>query len=239
MVKVLCIIQARLTSSRLPNKVLQELGETGLTLLEHLYQRLQQSKLIDKIVCAIPDNSDNDSLAEFLDTHDISYYRGSENNVLSRFYNCAKIYTPEIVIRSTADNPCVDWKFADKLIDAIGNKDYVSGTGGPIGTSLEVFKLGALNKAYAAATEEVYREHVTPFIYRNPDLFSIARVPYYLNLNNTYRLTVDTKDDMELMNLIYKHLYKGQPISNVDIYEFLDENPAFLKINSKVKQIKI
>ncbi len=239
MVKVLCIIQARLTSSRLPNKVLRELGDTGLTLLEHIYYRLQQSKQIDKIVFAIPNTNTNNPLAEFLDSRDITYSRGSENNVLSRFYECAKLYSPEIIIRSTADNPCVDWKVADNLIEAIGTKDYVSGIGGPIGTSLEAFKTKALNRAFAEVSDEVSQEHVTPYIYRNPELFRIAKIPYYLKLKETYRLTVDTKEDMELIDIIYKKLYKGQPINNTDIYEFLDNNPLLMKINSKIKQVSI
>jgi spore coat polysaccharide biosynthesis protein SpsF len=239
MVKVLCIVQARLTSSRLPDKVLQKLGYTNLSLLEHLYFRLQQSKKIDQIVFAIPNTPLNDLLAEFLDNQNISYSRGDENNVLKRFYECTKKYSSQLIVRSTCDNPCVDWRVADNLIEAIGNNDYVSGIGGPIGTSLEVFTTNALKKAFIEAKDDVSKEHVTPYIYRNPELFKTDKIHYYLKLKGSFRLTVDTKEDMKLINIIYENLYKGFPIANVDIYKFLDDNPELLEINNEIKQNKI
>jgi spore coat polysaccharide biosynthesis protein SpsF len=116
MINVLCVIQARLTSSRLPNKVLLKLGNTKLSLLEHVYTRVKLVKKIDKIVFAIPNAILNDKLADFLSEKQIDYFRGNENNVLSRFYECASLYSPKFIVRATCDNPCIDWELADRLM---------------------------------------------------------------------------------------------------------------------------
>ena len=99
MVNVLCIVQARLTSTRLPNKVMMELGGTGISLLEHTYMRLCATPNIDKVVFAIPDTPSNDKLAYFLKIKEIPFFRGSEDNVLKRFYECAIQYQPEIIVQ--------------------------------------------------------------------------------------------------------------------------------------------
>ena len=119
MVNTLCIVQARLTSSRLPEKVLMELGNSGLSILEHVNMRLNKSLKIDKVVFAIPDTPLNDKLADFLENKKIEYCRGSENDVLGRFYHCAEKYNPELIVRATCDNPCVDWHLADEMIEKI------------------------------------------------------------------------------------------------------------------------
>jgi len=156
--------------------------------------------------------------------------------VLCRFYHCAKEYTPKIIVRATCDNPCVDWMLADHLINAIGEKDYISGFGAPIGTSLEVFKSDALFKAYLEANDPISQEHVTPYIYKNPQLFKFGKIPYYLKLDRKFRLTVDTKEDMELINNIYSHLYHGYPMLNEQIYEYLNNHLELLEINQNVQQ---
>lgn len=234
MVKTLCVVQARLTSSRLPKKVLMELGDSHLSIAEHVYARLQKASRIDEIVFAIPDTSLNDELAAFLARKHIPYFRGSEDDVLARFYTCAAAYNPELVVRATCDNPCVDWQLADQLIEQLGDADYIYCKEAPLGTSVEVFRFAALEEAYRQASQPRDHEHVTPYIIRNNQCkdFHPAEV-----LN--YRLTVDEEADFELMNLIYKTLYHGAPVENRRIYDFLKENPAVLEINGSVRQKKV
>lgn len=237
MVKVLCVVQARITSSRFPNKVLMPIGNTNISLLEHVNSRLRESEKIDKVVFAIPDNATNDSLADFLDSKNIEYLRGSECNVLSRFYNCAITYGAEIIIRATCDNPCVDWKIADLLLEKIDDYDYVSCKDVPIGCSLEVFKASTLMNVYNEASDEISKEHVTSYIYKNPDKFKLKKYQYYIDmLPKGYRLTVDTREDKELIDIIYNNLYDGYPIPNIDIYTFLANNPQIVDINKNIKQ---
>lgn len=235
-VKNLCIVQARLTSNRLPNKVLLELGDSKLSILEHVYLRLNETKHIDQIVFAIPDSLKNVPLMEFLKIHDIPFFCGDEDDVLGRFYQCALKYNPEIIIRATCDNPFVDWHFADILIEQLRDDDYISCDAAPLGTVVEVFKFSSLVKAYKEAKQPEDREHVTPYIYNNKSIFSFNDIPYYLVLKDKYRLTVDTLADYELANIIYKNLYHGKPIENRSIYTFISENREILSINKDVKQ---
>jgi len=235
MVKTLCIIQARLTSTRLPKKVMMPLGCSGKSILEHAYERLSLAKHIDKVVFAIPDSSMNDELAEFMEKKDIEYYRGSENDVLDRFYQCAIKYNPEVVVRATCDNPFVDFNIADDLWEHLEDNDYVYCKNVPLGTGVEVFTMKALVKSFNEATTGPEHEHVTPFIYTHPDLFNTYGRDFGLP---SYRLTVDEERDYELANRIYDALYKGSPIPNVEVYKYLEEHPELLAINTEVHQKK-
>jgi spore coat polysaccharide biosynthesis protein SpsF len=214
-----------------------QLGDSKLSILEHVYQRLSQSRKIDKIVIAIPETPLNDKLAVFLDDKGISYIKGSEDNVLERFYQCAIQYKPQIVVRATSDNPFVDWRQIDNMIDSLGENDYISSENAPLGTSASVFYAEALYAAYENAQTDIEKEHVTPYIYRHPELFKVKKIPYYLNINTSnYRLTVDTEQDFELADKLYRNLYKGHPIENSEVYKFLDANPEMRAINLSVKQ---
>jgi spore coat polysaccharide biosynthesis protein SpsF len=230
MVKNLCIVQARLTSTRLPNKVLMALGDSGLTLLEHVYNRLIKSKYIDKVVFAIPESKQNDELATFLSNKNIEYYRGSENDVLSRFYECAIKYQPEYVVRATCDNPLVDWELIDYLFDQIDNVDYISTDDTPLGTSAELFTMESLSEANQKAIRDEEREHVTPYIIRHKN----SVLTSYNGLS--YRLTVDEERDLEVINVIYRNLYQGIPIPNKNVYEFLSHHPEIAQYNMSVHQ---
>lgn len=230
MVNVLCVVQARLTSSRLPNKVLMKLGDSNLSILEHVYNRLNQSKHINKVVFAIPDSAMNDSLAIFMDSKGICYTRGSEDNVLERFYNCAKLYNPTIVVRATCDNPFVDWELGDTLIERLGENDYVGCKDTPLGTSLEVFTMAALEEAYNKATTEPEHEHVTPYIILK---MKSAQITYN---GLSYRLTVDEDRDFYVADSLYKALYQGCPIPNKVVYDYLSCHKDLADYNRQVHQ---
>ena len=230
MVKILCVVQARLTSSRLPNKVLMTLGESNLSILEHVYQRLNKSRYVDKVVFAIPDSAMNNPLAEFMDSKNIPYTRGSEDDVLDRFYQCAKQYNPEVVVRATCDNPFVDWVLGDKLIESLGDNDYVGCKDTPLGTSLEVFSMHSLEEAHAKAVTEPEHEHVTPYIIQK---MKSATIPYN---GLSYRLTVDEERDFYVADTLYKELYKGEPIPNSVVYDFLSANKELADYNREVHQ---
>lgn len=230
MVKILCIVQARLTSTRLPNKVLMELGNSHLSILEHVNERLLQSKYIDKIVFAIPDSNPNNQLADFLTRKKLSFFRGSENDVLERFFKCANHYKPQIVVRATCDNPFVDWKLGDFLIERLGNNDFVGCKDTPIGTSLSVFTMAALKEAYENAHSNEEHEHVTPYIYKNMK----SQILSYNGLS--YRLTVDEERDFYVATSLYSELYRGYPIPNEVVYDYLANHPDLANYNRGVHQ---
>ncbi len=233
MVKNLCIIQARLTSSRLPNKVLNTLGNSGRSMLEHVYERLMESKHIDKVVFAIPESASNDELAFFLDSKSLEYVRGSEDNVLDRFYKCASVYRPEYIIRSTCDNPFVDWALADYLIEQIGDNDLIGCKETPLGTSVSVFSMKSLESAYQNVTSVPEKEHVTPYILNHMNVKFIHYNDY------KFRLTVDEEKDFYLVNTLYEHLYQGTPIPNTVIYQYLETHPDLANYNTDVHQKQV
>lgn len=230
MVKTLCIVQARLTSSRLPNKVLMKLGKSNLTILEHVYQRLCKSEFLDKVVFAIPDTPLNDSLASFMGDKSIPYFRGDENNVLDRFYHCALQYLPQVVVRATCDNPFVDWHLCDMLIQSLNSRDYVGCKDTPLGTAVEVFTMQSLKTAYQNAKSEPEKEHVTPYIIQKMDSAYLA----YNGLS--YRLTVDEERDFDVADTLYRELYDNKPIENELIYEYIAQHPELIQVNQDVHQ---
>lgn len=236
-IRVLCIVQARLTSTRLPDKVLMPLGSDSLSILEHIYNRLSLSSKIDQIVFAIPDATSNDKLFDFLSKKNIPLFRGDENDVLSRFYFCAKQYPSAIIVRATCDNPLVDWQIADDAISLLkeSKADYILTKGFPLGASVEIMTFEALEKAYKYAIKDTEREHVTPYIYFNPDKFAINTLSNKVNQSD-YRFTVDTREDYNFMRNVYDVLYKGTPLPNNEVIEFLEKNPEIRAINSMVKQ---
>ena len=218
----MCIVQARLTSSRLPDKVIMPLA--GKTIAEHVFERLSLSRHIDKVVFAIPTGERNDELEQFLEERGIPSFRGSEDNVQERFIGCIREYQPEIVVRATSDNPGLE------------DCDYVSSEGAPLGTGVEVFYAEGLEEAYRLAESDREREHVTPYLYTHPERFRVKRVPYHLTLNGSYRLTVDTDHDYALAQRIYEALYDGKPIANERIYAWLAEHPEVSHLNDDVEQ---
>ncbi len=237
MVKTICVVQARLTSSRLPNKVLMCLGDSGKTVLEHVYERLSLSQRIDKIIFAIPDSKLNDPLEDFLILHRIPYFRGSEDDVLDRFYNCVLPYNPEVIVRATCDNPCVDWKMADEVIAFAGDYDYVKCNNVPLGTGVEVFTFSSFKKVFEKAETQPQHEHVTPYYYQNPDNFKVGLYEFKKKLSKPYRLTMDTDEDNQVIQEIYYGLYKGEPFTNEQLYNFLESNPSISEKNKDVKQV--
>ena len=206
------------------------LGGGNLSILEHVYQRLKKSRYIDKVVFAIPDSEMNNPLAEFMDINDIPYTRGSEDDVLDRFYQCAKQYNPKVVVRATCDNPFVDWILGDKLIESLGDNDYVGCKDTPIGTSLEVFTMSSLEEAHDKAITEPEHEHVTPFIIQKMKSTLIS----YNGLS--YRLTVDEERDFYVADKLYEELYKGEPIPNNIVYDYLSIHQDLADYNCTVHQ---
>jgi glutamate-1-semialdehyde 2,1-aminomutase len=198
---ILAIIQARMGSTRLPGKVLKPFGDT--TVIKYMLERVEQSKLIDLTVVATSINKENDALVDHLE--DYETYRGDENNVLSRFYEVAQQYQPNLVVRLTADCPFIDPQVIDETIQQTINAqaDYGSNVNPatyPDGIDVEVFTYKALETATQQATTQYDLEHVTPYIRRH------AKNPVN-NENQIYyryiRWTLDTSEDYtNLTNMV-------------------------------------
>jgi spore coat polysaccharide biosynthesis protein SpsF len=237
--KTVIIVQARMTSTRLPGKVLKEV--LGKPLLEYQIERMQQIKTADEIVIATTVNATDEPIVDLCRRLGVAYYRGSEEDVLARYYGAATDYKADIVVRITADCPVIDPEVSNETIRYYLNNlpkyDYVSIDGYPRGLDTEVFSYKVLAEAYRQASEKPEREHVTSFFYRShPERYRIQRLKNPQQLEY-HRWTVDTPADFELISRIIENIYQVKKDFNyADILDILTKNPGWIKINAEVKQ---
>lgn len=239
--KIVAIIQARMGSERLPGKVLKKV--LNKPLLEYQIERVKRAKYINEIVVATTLSKIDEPIIKLCKKLSVSYYRGSERNVLSRYYKAAKEHNADIIVRITGDCPIIDPCIIDKVIMHFvsnSNKyDFVSNVivrSYPRGMDTEVFTFGLLNAAFLEATSVFDLEHVTPFFYRNPTRFRLANVSYKQK-KGQYRLTVDTIEDFILVKKIVEALYPNNPNFTLeDTLELFKTNPHLILINQHVEQ---
>jgi len=237
--KVVAIIQARMGSTRLPGKVLMDI--VGKPMAWRVVERVKYSKYIDEVVLAIPDTKENDVLVTFAEENDIIYVRGSENDVLSRYYKTAEERDADVVVRITADCPLIDPKIIDDVIQShikrkSGYASNVISRTFPRGLDVEVFNFQLLEEVNGLAEKARHREHVTLYMLENPLLSNPSSVTsLFKSKADSFRLTVDTKEDLELIQKIYEH-FGETDFSTHDLFRFLDKNPDLVQINSHIKQ---
>tara|TARA_B100000795_G_C22778408_1_gene431117 strand:+ start:981 stop:1751 length:771 start_codon:yes stop_codon:yes gene_type:complete len=229
---ILAILQVRYSSSRLPMKVLKPILNKPMIL--HQVERLQHSTMIDKIVVATSSHDSDDIIEKICFENNIEIFRGKLNNVLDRFYQCAKLYNPQHVVRLTGDCPLIDWQVIDEMIQYFldNNFDYVkTSLKFPDGLDAEVLKIKTLTDASRNATLPSEKEHVTQYIINNPEQFSNG--VYELNQDLSHlRWTVDEPEDFILVEKIYQALYKENPFFlTKDILDLLKEQPYLNHIN--------
>lgn len=201
------IIQARMGSTRLPGKVLKKIG--GKTLLEHIIFRLEKLDTDTKVVIATSDLEKDDILENVCVENNICYFRGSESNVLQRYYNCAKENSFKHIVRLTGDNPFVDIEELDKLIDLhiSSNADYSRSFAVlPKGVGSEIFTFNTLELSYEYGKSPNHLEHVNEYIEENESKFKISELQVKEEINRpNISLTVDTQDDYEKACFIVEH----------------------------------
>lgn len=239
--KVVAIVQARMGSTRLPGKVLKEV--LSRPLLSYQIERMKRATLIDELVIATtPFN--NEPIIELCEKEHVSYFVGSEKDVLERYYKAAQQHEADIVVRMTSDCPLIDPLVVDSVIKMYlnNNFDYVSNTQirtFPRGMDTEVFSFKALERAYKEAKIEYEHEHVTPYFYLNENKFKIGQYKQKDDTNEI-RLTVDTPEDFEVIRLIFEELYpKNANFSLKDILAILEKYPEWLNINKEIVQKKL
>ncbi len=234
--KIVGIIQARTTSSRLPNKVLLKLERK--TVLEHVYLRVSQSKLINKVIVATSNHSSDDKIEELCNLKKMNCFRGNLDDVLDRFYHCAKENNSDYIVRITADCPLIDPTVIDSIIASgvEGKYDYF-GLGGefPDGLDCTLINKRTLEHAQINAKLKSDREHVGPFIERNSEKkFKIGSLNLFQGLSG-YRWTLDEESDYELIKIIYEKLYDSKKFfSTNEILDLIAKNPRLSKINSHI-----
>jgi spore coat polysaccharide biosynthesis protein SpsF len=239
--KVAAIIQARMNSTRLPGKILFKVLDT--TLLAFQIERIRRVSLIDEIIIATTTNAIDDPIVDLCRKLGVAYYRGSELDVLTRYYETATVFEADIIVRLTSDCPVIDPFTVDRVISHFlfqsDGVDYVSNIlkrSYPRGMDTEVFSIKALRIAQHQAAQMHDREHVTPYIYTNPDQFQLGSIEYLSNESH-YRWTVDTNEDFQLVSKIIETLYPSNPNFTLeDMLVLLKKHPEWSKINAFIQQ---
>jgi len=246
--KIAAIVQARTTSTRLPRKVLKELPyNSGITCLEQVIRRLKRCQKLDEIIIATTKNKEDNPIVNIAKKENINYFRGSEEDVLSRYYFTAKKYNIDIIVRVTSDCPCIDPKIVDKVITnhLKLRKVYVDYTSNnitrtyPQGLDVEVFDFDILEKVYFEVRIDYDKEHVTPYIRRHLSKFRLNNIvaPETLNFPDV-RITLDTKDDYKFLCRIFKQLYpKDKYFGAKSIIKLLRGNVMWKMIKEKTEEI--
>lgn len=233
---IVAIVQARMGSNRFPGKVMKKV--LGKPLIGYLLERLSRAERIDKIILATSTNKENDILCNYVSSLGYDVFRGSEDDVLERYCQAAKTYGAKTVVRITGDCPLIDPNICDKLIRFYFKEkvDYVKlSSRYAEGIDCEVVDFDALKKARNNARKNSEREHVTPYIKNNSNVFKVKVLENKYD-EGKYRFTIDEPEDFEVIKRIIKDLSKtySKFIDFAMIKEYLDNHPNVFKINAKI-----
>jgi spore coat polysaccharide biosynthesis protein SpsF len=228
-------------SSRLPGKVLHRV--MGRPLLGYLLDRLRLSRRLDTLVVATSTLEQDRPIHAFAEAESLPAFTGSEDDVLDRYYRAAEHYEIDPIVRITADCPLMDPRVVDLVIDRFleGGTHYVSNTAPlpatyPDGMDVEVFSFAGLQQAWREAAKPSEREHVTFFLWQQPERFKVTRVDHMPDWSE-YRLTVDYAEDLPLVEAVLKKFLPRDPGFSVDeIIRFLEANPAIKALNAGIKR---
>lgn len=235
--RIMAVMQARMGSSRLPGKIVAEIA--GRPMLNVIIDRLRRSQLVDELVIASSERPANQVVEELAAVAGVRCYRGSEEDVLDRFYQAALPGRPDIIVRLTADNPCMHGEWTDFLIEqaVAGKWDYFAPSfkTHPHGVSAEVFSFAHLETMWKEATHPEEREHVTPFLYRRPERFRVCWFESPED-NSDLRLTVDTEDDLRLAREIFAH-FGHDRFAWQEAAQAIRQHPEWRDLNRHVQQV--
>jgi spore coat polysaccharide biosynthesis protein SpsF len=235
------IIQARTSSTRLPQKVLLELPyESGVTVLQQVIRRLKTSKLIKEIIIATTTDDEDIQIVNIAETEEVISFRGSKDNVLERYYLAAKEYDLDVIVRITSDCPCIDPDIVDLVVSKHleKNSDYTSNTltrTFPVGLDVEVLSFKTLKKCYENAKTDLETEHVTLYIHNNINLFKTENVAMNESDQSQIRITLDTEEDYALLCTVFDYLYKKDEFfKHKEILRLFEDKPWLKLINKKI-----
>lgn len=238
--RTLVIIQARMGSTRLPGKVLKQF--CGKTALEHLVERVKQCTQIDEIVIATTVSQLDDPIVELANHLNLAVFRGSEEDVLSRYYGASQKFSGNTIVRITSDCPLFDPFLLDQALTLYksGEGDVVRlgvFSGFPRGFDLEIFSFELLENAFKMAGETYQREHVTPYLYEQS--YSIVELKAPKDYS-TLRVTLDTDEDFEVIRHIYNDLYHGKhDFYYNEVLAYLLSHPEVVALNAEIEQKKL
>ena len=238
--KTIAIIQARMGSSRLPGKVLLDI--CGQPMLARVVSRVSQASALDEVIVATSTSRDDDQLALFCERYSWSCFRGSQLDVLDRFYRAASAFRADVIVRVSADCPLIDPEITDQVAAAViyasGQYDYAANMlpprTFPRGVDVEAFTFEALERTWHEAEDASSREHVTPWIYHNPDRFRVVAIKNDTD-ESEHRWTVDVPEDLEVVRLIFGH-FGSTEFRWRDVVDACRQNPEWFRINAHIQQ---
>lgn len=238
--KVIDIIEARMISVRLPGKVMMPF--VGKPSLELMIERLKRSRTVDQILVATTTNQTDDVIVDLCQESTIPFYRGSEEDVLKRIIDAGMKFSADVIVRTTADCPLVDWRIVDHLIKLYrsGDYDYVSNVierSFPLGFDVEVFSFKKLQEIEKTVTEQVYREHPPYYFYTHPNKFRLKNWKARGKMHRPdLRVTLDTQEDYIVLTKIFEKLHPLNPdFSAEDVVELMWRHPEWVAINSQIE----
>ncbi len=236
--KVITTVEARMSSTRLPGKVLLPL--LGQEMLWHIIQRLERSQFISKVIIATTVSSQDDAIVNFCKRNDVAYHRGSVDNVLERIIEAASPWHPDLIVQATGDNPCIDPHLVDEVINAWlhTNVDYVGNHfhNVPCGLDVRAFTFEAIKQVREKTHDPIDLIHGSYYLYTHPDEFHIESVKStFPNELSDVRLTVDEPKDYQLMQHIFEHLGGNDWDAN-QLAELFHKHPHLLDVNADVRQ---
>lgn len=237
--KVDLIIQARANSSRLRRKAFKEMR--GKPLLWHVIERAKKCRTVDQITVATTKLEEDSEIVEIAQECEVNTFRGSEQDVLRRYHDCAWNSMADVVVRMTGDCPLIHPPTVDAMVTLLEEKNVEYVCPDPrhksLETGVEVFTYNALKKIHKRATEDYQKEHVTLYLREHPEEFSIALfIPDPLFQRKDIRLTVDYPEDLKLMRHLYKEFYRKDEIIDLrDVVQYLDKHPAIRESNLNVE----
>lgn len=234
--KYLGMIQARCGSKRLPNKVMKDL--CGKPALQRMIERVQKSRMIDEVMIVTSIEKNNLSILQLCSKLGVRVGVGSENDVLDRYYQTAKLLKPEYIVRLTADCPCFDAELLDLAIEGLDElTDYCGMISESFadGLDLEIIRFSAFERAWREAVHSFEREHVTQYIIRHPEIFILQNFESPIGYFGNHRWTVDESEDFEMVKKIYEHFLEddNESFSYQDILDYLKMHPEIKQINAK------
>ena len=229
------IVQAHMGSTRLPNKMLHIIKDK--TVLGHVICRLKNVSNADDLIIATSDLYADDAIIAECEKYYVNFYRGDDKDVLSRFFNAAIKYELSDIARVCADNTLLDFEVIENEIDAYRTGKYAlvcPSDNLPLGLGCEIFSFSMLKDAYNNGKQSYHREHVTPYIYENYD--KPYRPKYSTDLRK-YRFTLDTYEDLQLIEQIYEKVYRGEDNFLLkDVIGEMERHPEWIKINENIRQ---
>lgn len=232
------IIQARMGSSRLPGKVLKPLGNS--VVLDYVVTRCLEVKGIDEVVVATSSLKTDDVIAKWCKNNGVAYYRGPVDDVLARYYECAKEYRANYIVRVTADCPFLDYKLAGDLVGLVEKAKvdfYVIEGDLPLGLKVSMISFSSLEYIHNQGTEKRHREHVTYYANEYPEKFKYAYLKTDKEYHNPHlRLTLDTEEDYDLCKIVAKIFSNNKLVPSLKIINYLNDNQDIATLNAHVKQ---